>query len=200
MLVPGARRVVATLDEPPDGSNACVVACPPHPQYGGRRDDARLRAVGNALVARGVACLRFDYGDWDRGHGEREDARNACRWAHERYDRVGCCGYSFGGGVAALAAASVDVPLRGVALLAPVASLDGDDGDLDVVAALADIDAPLRLVVGERDATADWRPVAAAADSVGATVTTLDAEHGFAGRADDAADLLAGFLADGLRA
>ncbi|WP_188876759.1 alpha/beta hydrolase [Halarchaeum nitratireducens] len=200
VLVPGARRVVGTLDAPVEGSDACVVACPPHPRHGGHRGDARLRAVSDALAERGVACLRFDYGDWDRGRGEREDARNALRWARERYETLGLFGYSFGGGIAALAAASVDVPLRGVALLAPVAALDADDGDLDVPDAVTAIDVPLSLVVGTRDATADWRPVVAAAESAGASVTTLDADHAFAGATSEAVETIARFLANRLRA
>lgn len=200
VLVPGARRAIGTLDDPPDGSDACVVACPPHPRHGGHRGDSRLRAVSDTLVKRGVACLRLDYGDWDRGHGECEDARNALRWAYERYETLGLFGYSFGGGIAAVAAATVDVPLRGVALLAPVAALGTDDGDLDAVDAVAAIDVPLSLVVGARDTTADWRPVAAAAEPTGATVTTLDAGHGFGGVTSDVTDAVANFFADRLRA
>ncbi|MFT4958284.1 MAG: alpha/beta superfamily hydrolase, partial [Halobacteriales archaeon] len=125
VLVPGARDVRGTLDvaggtegerDADSQSAGGVVACPPHPQFGGNRRDRRLRAVCEALNEVGIDCLRFDYGDWDNGYGEREDVRNAVRWARERYDRVGLFGYSFGGAMAILAAADVDV--RAVSALA----------------------------------------------------------------------------------
>ncbi len=106
VLVPGGRDVRATLDRAGDvdstegvaaSADACVVACPPHPQHRGHRGDERLRAVSAALTGGGVDCLRFDYGDWDEGYGERADARNAVAWARDRYDRVGLFGFSFGG-------------------------------------------------------------------------------------------------------
>ena len=109
VLIPGGRDVRATLDiAASDGtrSDAVVVACPPHPRHGGHRGDERLVAVGDALAARGIDCLRFDYGAYDEGYGECTDADNAIGWALKRYDRVGIFGYSFGGTVALVTAAS----------------------------------------------------------------------------------------------
>ncbi|GAA0310648.1 alpha/beta hydrolase [Halarchaeum salinum] len=205
VLVPGARRAVGTLYGSTGGSDACVVACPPHPQSGGHRRDTRLAAVSDALGERGIACLRLGYGGWDRGYGEREDARNALRWIRDRYDTVGLFGYSFGASIAALAAAGVDPCPAAVALLAPIAGVEADD--LDVVPAVEALDAPLCLVVGAQDTTANWWPVVAAAESAGATaepdgatVTTLDADHGFADHVDEIAAAIASFLAAELRA
>src|SRR6056297_2932592 len=138
VVVPGARDVRATLDSPDEETDAVVVACPPHPEFGGSRTDRRLVALGEYLGEHGVACLRFDYGDWDEGYGEREDARNAVRWARERYDRVGVFGYSFGGAIAVLAAA--DGPaVDAVSSLAPASAIDDD---LDATAALSGIGCP----------------------------------------------------------
>ncbi|MFC6753781.1 alpha/beta hydrolase, partial [Halorubrum tibetense] len=112
VLVPGGRDVRATLDvaeseHDTDAStaDAIVVACPPHPQHRGHRGDERLVAVSDALTARGIDCLRFDYGPWDEGYGECADADNAVGWALDRYDRVGLFGFSFGGTVALVTAA-----------------------------------------------------------------------------------------------
>ncbi|MCO8267618.1 alpha/beta hydrolase, partial [Haloferax sp. AB510] len=115
ILVPGGRDVRATLDraredgadgtdDAADRVDTVVVACPPHPQHQGHRGDARLVAVSDALTARGADCLRFDYGPWDEGYGERADTLRAVEWAAERYDRVGLFGFSFGGAMALLAA------------------------------------------------------------------------------------------------
>jgi len=192
VLVPGARDVEATLDSPDGNASACVVLCPPHPQHRGHRGDDRLVAVAEYLVERGVAALRFDYGDWDEGLGEREDARNALRWASERYDAVGLFGFSFGGSIAALAAASVDVELCAVSLLAPTAELEAG---LNAADALADVAAPLQVVYATRDTTADWEPVVEAARELDCEVVELDADHFFVGKTDRVAEAVGPFLA-----
>jgi alpha/beta superfamily hydrolase len=198
--------VKATLDSPDDGgadtpdksdthhTDACVVACPPHPEYGGRRSDRRLRAVADALVDRGVACLRFDYGPWDEGRGERRDAENALDWAGERYDRVGLFGYSFGGAVALVVAAD-RTDLEAVAALAPAPGLP--DGS-DAAAALDRIGAPTLLVYGERDDTVEWERVVERARAAGHAVEAVPADHHFVGQSDVVADAISPFLADNL--
>lgn len=196
VLVPGARDVEATLDSPPGGASACVVLCPPHPQHRGHRGDDRLTAVAGHLVEQRVAALRFDYGDWNEGIGEREDARNALRWASERYGTVGIFGFSFGGSVAALAAATTDVDLRAVSLLAPAAELPAG---LNAANALATIEAPLQVVYATRDNTADWEPVVERARELDYGVVELDADHFFVGKFDHVAETVGPFLVDACR-
>lgn len=186
VVVPGDRDVRASLDAP--DADACVVACPPHPQMGGSRTDARLRAVADAL-APDVACLRIDYGPWDEGYGEREDARNALAWAREEYDPVGLYGYSFGAGVALLAAAA-DEP----AALSVLAPPDALAADLDTVAALDAIDCPVQVVHGERDTTVDWEPVVERARELGHPVESVPGDHFFVGQHEKIGRLVAGFL------
>lgn len=197
VLVPGGRDVRGTLDTPDDtDAAACVVACPPHPQYGGRRTDARLQALAAALTAEGVACLRFDYGGWDEGRGETTDARQACAWARERFDAVGLFGYSFGGAVALLAAAAdadADHPLAAVVALAPGTGITAG-ADRSVPDALADIGPPARVVYGTRDTTADWKPVVERARELGVDCSEMGADHHFVGQADKAAGHAAEFL------
>lgn len=189
VVVPGDRDVRASLDTP--DADACVVACPPHPQMGGDRNDGRLRAVSDAL-APGVACLRIDYGPWDEGHGERTDAVAALDWAADEFERVGLFGYSFGGGVALLAASEADP--RVLSTLAPVAALD----DLDAVAALDDLDRPVQVVYGERDTTADWEPVVERARALGHAVEGVPGDHFFVGQTGDVGGLTAEFLRSNL--
>lgn len=191
VLVPGARDVEATLDEPDDGADVCVVACPPHPQYGGHRGDRRLTVIGEYLAERGVATVRFDYGPWDEGRAEREDARNAIRWAAERYDRVGIVGFSFGGGIAALAAADVEVDLCAAVLLAPAAQVHEDVVADELLAAIA---APVRLVYGTRDTTAEWKPFYRAAEDRDVSAVSLDADHFFVGQSGKVASAVGDFV------
>jgi hypothetical protein len=197
VAVPGARDVRATLDGGGD-ANALVVACPPHPRHRGHRGDPRLEAVGDALGERGIDCLRFDYGEWDGGRGECEDARNAVRWGAERYASVGVFGYSFGAGIALLAAATLEEPLVGVSTLAPPARVDGTDA-LDAVAAVGELDAPLQVLYGARDTTVEWEPVVEAAREAGATVEELPSDHFFLGSHDRIGALVAGFLTERLQ-
>ncbi|OIB57719.1 alpha/beta hydrolase [Natrialba sp. SSL1] len=220
VLVPGARDVRGTLTEPAEGANgsrnSIVVACPPHPQHGGSRSDSRLVAVAERLQENGIACLRFDYGAWDEGYGEREDVRNAIRWAADRYERVGVFGFSFGASLSLLAPASLDGAddprVVAIAALAPTATLAPD---LDSTAALESVSCPVRIVVGERDTTAEWEPVVERAqelagedeagdeneaeDRDGIEVVTLPADHFFVGQTDTVAETVVPFLESALR-
>ncbi|WP_281194308.1 alpha/beta hydrolase [Halorubrum sp. F4] len=210
VLIPGGRDVRATLDTAgSDGSaaagtadatvDAVVVACPPHPRHGGHRGDGRLTAVSDALTARGIDCLRFDYGEYDEGYGECTDADNAVGWALDRYERVGLFGYSFGGTVALVTAGSRP-ELAGVCALAPTARLNPD---VDAVAALDDLatrGAPVRVVYATRDSTADWEPVVERAEELGVETVEFESDHFFVGRTDDVAGAVADFLAPRLRA
>ncbi|WP_459193782.1 dienelactone hydrolase family protein [Halosimplex sp. J119] len=198
VVLPGARDVRGTLDTP-DGESredppACVVACPPHPQFGGSRSDQRLTAVADALTERGIACLRFDYGPWDEGAGELRDTHQCVDWARERYDAVGLFGYSFGGCLALVAAAD-ESDLAAASALAPAPQIDED---IDAVAAIEAITCPGQVVYGERDDTVEWRPVVERAEGCGFAVTELAADHHFVGQADAVADAVAPFLADAL--
>jgi len=184
VVVPGPRDVRGRLDRP-DADNV-VVACPPHPQQGGSRSDPRLRAVSDALTL-DVACLRFDYGPWDGGAGERRDASNALAWASDRFESVALFGYSFGAGVALRAAAGVSA-LAACSALAP--PFDGGA----VVAALDDVDCPGQVVYGERDDTVDWEPVVERARALDWRIDALPADHHFAGRFDRVGELVAAGL------
>jgi alpha/beta superfamily hydrolase len=213
VTVPGPRDVRATLDRPATTETdagpgaetvAAVVACPPHPRMGGNRADGRLRAVASALAECGVACLRFDYGRWDEGRGERADAERAVVWARERYERVGLFGYSFGGGVAVLAAAALaddGAPVAALSTLAAAARL-GESGTVDVAAAIDDVDCPAQVVYGERDDTADWAPLVERARTLGSRygVVAVGADHHFIGQRERVGETVAGFLRNQLGA
>jgi alpha/beta superfamily hydrolase len=189
LALPGARDVRATLDGPREAAGI-VVACPPHPQYGGRRTDQRLTAVSDALAERDIACLRYDYGAWDEGRGERRDALTALVWARERFDHTAMFGYSFGAVVAARAVAHTDVAPAALSLLAP---------DALAADAIPTVTCPLQLICGERDDTVEWRPVSAAAEASDATVVTVLADHHFVGQTDAIGTRVADFLAPLLR-
>ncbi|WP_424017909.1 alpha/beta hydrolase [Halorientalis pallida] len=184
--IDGDRTVQVTVDTPE--ADRAVVACPPHPQMGGTRSDPRLRAVGESLADRGIACLRFDYGPWDEGEAERRDALNVLASARDRYADVGLFGYSFGAGVALLAAAESEP--AALSVLAPPATL----GDADTVAALETLSCPVQVVFGERDSTVEWEPVAERARERGNVVEPAPGDHFFAGQVDRIGESVAAFL------
>ncbi|WP_435184469.1 alpha/beta hydrolase [Halobellus sp. EA9] len=210
VFLPGGRDARGTLDvaadAAPDAAQParCVVACPPHPQHGGTRSDGRLTAVSDELNGRDVDCLRFDYGPWDGGRGERTDAANAVAWARERYDRVSLFGFSFGAAVALSAAGRGD-DVDAVAALAPPARLgsaradaetDPGIGGVDVVADLSEIPADVRVGVfyGALDDVAAVGPVVDFARERGFDVTEFAADHFFVGQERTVARAIAAFL------
>jgi len=183
VVLPGSRDVRGTLEEPDGEPRAIVVACPPHPQHGGTRSDQRLVAVSDTLRDAGIACLRFDYGPWDDGYGELEDVHNASRWARNAYGGpIGVFGYSFGATLALLAAAEVEPDA--VAALAPTTRLADD---LDALETIDSLEAPVHVLYGTRDTTADWEPIVERARGRGDETTALSADHFFLGAADDIA-------------
>jgi len=189
----GPRTLDATLDG--EDGRAVVVACPPHPQAGGDRTDSRLRAVSDALPEQ-VDCLRFDYGPWDEGTGEREDVWTALDWARREYGRVGLFGFSFGAAVALAAMADrlPDAEPDVVSVLAPAVGSVGER----VLTGLDRLTCPVQVVYGERDDTADWEPVVERARERGHTVEALPADHFFVGQRARIGDYIASFLASAL--
>ena len=197
VVMAGGRDVRGTLDRPgaPEGGpnpehERIVVACPPHPRDGGTRSDRRLVAVSDALGDRDIACLRFDYGEWDEGRGEQVDVENAVRWAREHAAAVGLYGFSFGATMALCAATGVE-DLRAVSALAPDRGREG----VDAVAALDGIGCPVQVLYAERDTTADWEPVVERARELDLTVAALSADHFLVGQAETVADEVATFFA-----
>ncbi|MES3160578.1 MAG: alpha/beta hydrolase [Halorubrum sp.] len=197
-------RPTAEGDATVDDTDAVVVACPPHPEHGGHRGDERLTAVSDALTTLGVDCLRFDYGEWDEGYGECTDADNAVGWAAERYDRVGLFGFSFGGTVALVTAASRP-SIAGVCALAPTARLtpEADAVDaIDTLAARSQVDcdestdrrSPVTVAYATRDSTADWEPVVDRAETAGITTVAVESDHFFVGRAAEVSEMVADAL------
>lgn len=189
VVVPSDRDVRDRLARP--DADRCVVACPPHPQMGGSRSDARLRAVSDALEC---ACLRFDYGPWDGGPGELSDARAAYDWTREEFGAVGLFGYSFGGCIALVAAARESAAGRPPFAVATLSPADRITDEIDAVAAVDDIDCPVAVVYGERDATVDAHAVAERVRARGGTVEAVGADHFFVGQTEKVARLVAEFL------
>ena len=94
---------------PPRG---LAVVCHPHPLHGGTMDNKVVQTVARALAQRGWRTVRFDYrgvresaGTYDEGRGETEDALAVIAAHRVLGEPLVLAGFSFGGFVAASAAA-----------------------------------------------------------------------------------------------
>ena len=122
---PLSIAVDTTTDLPPRG---LAVLCHPHPLQGGTMDNKVVTTVARALVQRGWRVVRFDYrgvrqsgGSWDEGRGEVDDALAVIAAHRAAGEPLVLGGFSFGGYVAASAAARLpeaDKP-RSMVLIAP---------------------------------------------------------------------------------
>ena len=111
---------------------AGVVVCHPHPLYGGAMDNNVVVPVCQALAQASIASLRFNFrgvgashGNFSDGVGEREDVVAAISYMSTLdaidKDRIGLCGYSFGGAVS-LEVAPADERVKALALISPAIS------------------------------------------------------------------------------
>jgi alpha/beta superfamily hydrolase len=101
--------VDTTTDVPQRG---LAVLCHPHPLQGGTMDNKVVTTLARALVQRGWRVVRFDYrgvrqsaGTWDEGRGEVDDALAVIAAHRVVGEPLVLGGFSFGGYVAASAAA-----------------------------------------------------------------------------------------------
>lgn len=199
--MPNSRRIgisrqgralegVLTLPrETPDGG---AVLCHPHPQYGGTMDNPVILAVAQALVADGLATIRFNFGGVDTSQrsdgGEAvEDTRAALaalRSAVPDSTPLTLAGYSFGAWIALLAAA--DAPdVKHVIAIAP--PLDYFECDL-----FASLPQGVSLIAAEHDQFCNAEHLARLADlypdRVAVVATLPGADHFFWGMEDQVAD------------
>jgi alpha/beta superfamily hydrolase len=127
-----AGRIECAFDRPEAPPAGIAVICHPHPQGGGTLDNKVVQTMARAFLQVGWAALRFNFrgvgeseGNWDEGRGEIDDALAAIRSARQRDGFAALPwalgGFSFGGFVAAAAAARMaegDKPKR-MLLVAP---------------------------------------------------------------------------------
>jgi alpha/beta superfamily hydrolase len=112
-----------------------VVACHPHPLYGGTMSSNVVFGICQALAEKNVAALRFNFrgvgksgGEYGEGIAEQEDVKAALDFTIANKDidkeRIGLAGYSFGGMVA-LPVAISDERVKRLALISPALAEGG---------------------------------------------------------------------------
>lgn len=140
----------------PAAPTAGLVACHPHPLYGGDMHNPVVVRISAVFGDLGCATLRFNFrgvggsrGAHDGGPGEMRDVEAAL--AHLRTMLEGqpllLAGYSFGATISAQVAVRPEARLGGLVLIAPPLALAGEEPFLG----LAGLGAPVLVVAGSHD-------------------------------------------------
>ena len=122
-----AGAIECAINRPADREPVGVaVLCHPHPLFGGTMDNKVVHTLARTFVQMGYVSVRFNFrgiggsgGAWGEGIGEVDDAL-AVIAAHRAAGRpLALGGFSFGGYVAAAAAARLHPAAQGLVLIAP---------------------------------------------------------------------------------
>ncbi|HEY3445951.1 MAG TPA: alpha/beta fold hydrolase [Myxococcales bacterium] len=177
-----------------------MLICPPHPLQGSSMDSPVCAELAFACSRRGHATLRFNYRGAGASQGELsaelatsvEDAAAALTVLIESVGGRGVvvAGYDFGAAVAIeLAKRAGD--LKGIVLVAPKA--EGYD-----FAAIASVQAPGLIVVGEHDRTCDRLALANVCQQMGDQLEVIEeADHIFSRGLTALGQTVGRFLGDG---
>ena len=197
MLTPGTPAGTAVAEMLTPGTAVALLAHP-HPQMGGTMRDAVLDTVADALLERGICCLRFNFrgagasaGTFDGGDGECDDLRAVLRWlADETSAPVLLAGYSFGSWVGWRVAVAAPTTFERIIMIAPpIGMLDYPDWDNPNVR--------VQIVHGgsddfvNADAVRDW----AKRNSTDTPVAIAGADHFFRSHSQALRDALAAMVA-----
>jgi alpha/beta superfamily hydrolase len=116
------RRTVAgpvgelecAIDAPQGTVHGLALLCHPHPLHGGTMDNKVVVTLARAFVQCGWRAVRFNFrgiggsgGTWDEGRGEIDDALAVAQTLRQGSEALALAGFSFGGHVAAQAAAAL---------------------------------------------------------------------------------------------
>ncbi len=156
-----AGAIECAVDEPAATPRGVAVLCHPHPQHGGTMDNKVVQTLGRAFVQLGYRAVRFNFrgvggsaGRWDEGRGEGDDALAVITALREPGRPLALGGFSFGGYIAAEAAARLaeSATVERLVLVGPATSrfqLPAVPADTVVVHGESDDVVPLA-------ATLDW--------------------------------------------
>jgi len=127
-----AGRIEAVIDGPADAARGVAVLCHPHPVHGGTMDNKVIQTLARAFVQLGHRAVRFNFrgvgrsqGQWDQGLGEIDDAMAVIAACRDGALPLVLAGFSFGGYVAAQAAArlaAAHMAAQRVVLVGPATS------------------------------------------------------------------------------
>jgi alpha/beta superfamily hydrolase len=126
-----AGAIACAIDEPAEAPRGVAVLCHPHPQHGGTMDNKVVQTLARAFLQLGYRAVRFNFrgvgastGAWDEGRGEVDDALAVIAAQRDPALPMALGGFSFGGFVAAAAAARLSEAERAerLVLIGPATS------------------------------------------------------------------------------
>lgn len=119
-----AGALECAVDSRAEAARGVAVICHPHPQHGGTMDNKVVQTLARALLQLGHRTVRFNFrgvgaseGQWDDGRGEVDDALAVIAAQREAGLPLVLAGFSFGGYVAAAAAARLPAEARAERLI-----------------------------------------------------------------------------------
>jgi hypothetical protein len=123
--VPGpAGPIECAVDAPAGAPRGLALLCHPHPLHGGTMDNKVVQTLARTFMHLGYTSVRFNFrgvgasqGSWDDGHGEVDDARAVASAFRTPGQPLVLGGFSFGGYVAAQAAARLPADQRAARLV-----------------------------------------------------------------------------------
>jgi alpha/beta superfamily hydrolase len=194
----------ASIDEPPHVT-AGVVLCHPHPNFGGTMNAPLLSTLAEAMVAAGLAVVRFNFrgvgrseGQASGGESEVADALGAMDALGEAFGGVplSIVGWSFGGAVAIRTAAAEQL-LRACAAIAPaLTAREGITAGLPSPEELR-VQVPLLIVVGANDQNVSPEACRAWAEGSGARFELMPgANHFFWAKYEELSKTVTEFLTE----
>jgi alpha/beta superfamily hydrolase len=130
-----------------DTAAVAVVLCPPHPLYGGSRNDTRIVKVAKELAFHDISALCIDYGSYGKGVKEIRNVLDAIKFIQKRVSCLGLLGYSFGAVVASNVAARAEI--EGFAAISMLREVNGLKANLG-------FDCPKLFIHGKNDTVAPY--------------------------------------------
>jgi len=128
-------------------SSVGAVLCPPHPLYGGSRNDTRIVRVARELALHNISALCMDYGSFGEGTKEVQNVLDAISYMQKRTRPLGLLGYSFGAVVASIAATRAEI--EGFVAMSILRKVNGLEANLD-------FDCPKLFIHGRLDDVAPY--------------------------------------------
>lgn len=126
--IAGPAGVLEARYRPSEQSQVGLIVCHPHPLFQGTMNNKVVTTTERAAAELGYPTLRFNFrgvgasqGTHDYGVGEQEDVLSVIRYVTKRlgWQKVILAGFSFGSGMACLAACQVPSLVKTLILLAP---------------------------------------------------------------------------------
>jgi len=140
----GGEKLSATLY---GDSSVGVVLCPPHPLYGGSRNDTRIVKIARELASHNISALCLDYGSYGQGIREVQNVLDAVLFLQKKVCSLGLLGYSFGAVVASNV--GVRTNLHGFVAMSILRKVNGLEANLD-------FDCPKLFIHGRHDSVATY--------------------------------------------